>query len=63
MLRNPKRTARRATLLLARFIVKSRPSLIFVVVILTLFALAFSRIEAVRNECFNPHIQYAKNTY
>lgn len=63
MLRNPKRAARRAALVLIRFTVKRRPSLIFLAVILTLFALAFSRIEAVRRECFNPNIQYAKESY
>lgn len=56
---DPRLAIRYVCLLMYRAVVKRIPSLMFAVVVLALFALAFSRLDAIRSECNNPHLQYA----
>lgn len=59
MPRNKRLALRYLYLRVYRAAVKRKPSIMFMVVILTLFALAFSRMEAIRRECYRPNVRYA----
>lgn len=63
MPRHKRLAARYIALRVYRAVVKRVPSLMFMVVILTLFALAFSRLDAIQRECGRPDMRYAQTSF